>query len=67
MAGTRYQFERLNKNHDRAGFHCGVESLDRYFREQVSQDLRRNMTVPYILVDTADPGSVVGYYTLSSL
>jgi hypothetical protein len=35
----------LGPEHDRAGFSCGVEPLDRYFREQVTQDVRRRATV----------------------
>jgi GNAT superfamily N-acetyltransferase len=42
-----------------------VEALDRYFRERVGQDLRRNLAVAYLLVDT-ESESIIGYYTLSS-
>ena len=38
----------LCAGHDRGGFTCGVEALDRYFREQVSQDVKRRATACYV-------------------
>jgi GNAT superfamily N-acetyltransferase len=61
----RYRTERLTDSHNRAGFSCGVEALDRYFRERAGQDLRRNLAVAYLLTDSQS-GTIVGYYTLSS-
>jgi GNAT superfamily N-acetyltransferase len=55
--------EPLN-SHDRRGFTCGVEALDRYFREQVTQDIRRRMTNCFVAID-AD-GVVAGYYTFAA-
>ena len=66
MADDRYRFEPLGAHHDRADFSCGVETLDRYFRQQAGQDQRRGLAVPYVLVDPAT-GVVAGYYTLSTL
>lgn len=57
--------EALGPNHDRAGFLSGVEPLDRYFREQVTQDVRRRATVCYVAVDR-DTAKVAGYYTLAA-
>ncbi|MEI7556788.1 GNAT family N-acetyltransferase [Candidatus Chlorohelix sp.] len=52
-------------NHDRANFSCGVESLDAYFRKQVTQDMRRRVTSCFVAVD--DEGKrLAGYYTLSA-
>lgn len=65
MSDGSYRFESLGPHHDRAAFTCGVEALDRYFRQQVGQDQRRGLAVPYVLVDTAT-ATVVGYYTLST-
>ena len=36
-----YRIETLTNKHRRDDFSCGVDPLDRYFREQVSQDIRR--------------------------
>jgi len=55
----------LDAGHDRAAFTCGVEALDRYFREQVSQDVKRRATACYVAVEVAT-GRVAGYYTLAA-
>lgn len=56
--------EPLGNAHDRRRFTCGVEALDRYFREQVSQDIRRRLTNCFVALDSA--GDIAGYYTLSA-
>ena len=56
--------EPLASHHDRAGFTCGVESLDRYFQTRASQDARRKANGVFILVDLRAPNDVLGYYTL---
>ena len=65
MTESRYRTEKLAESHERAGFSCGVEALDRYFRERAGQDLRRKLAVPYVLVDLLTD-TIIGYYTLSS-
>lgn len=49
---------------DRSCFCCGVEPLDRYLKQQASQDARRNVAVPFVSL-TAER-RIAGYYTLSS-
>jgi ribosomal protein S18 acetylase RimI-like enzyme len=56
--------ELLGTTHNRRSFTCGVEALDRYFREQVSQDIRRRLSNCFVAVDTA--GEVAGFYTFSA-
>jgi len=59
-------FEPLqSKRHERLGFACGQESLDRYLRERASQDQKRNVASAFVLVDPPSP-QVVAYYTLSA-
>jgi ribosomal protein S18 acetylase RimI-like enzyme len=60
-----FRIEVLGPAHDRAGFSCGVDALDRYFREQVSQDMRRRATACYVAVDEAE-GKIAGFYTLAA-
>jgi ribosomal protein S18 acetylase RimI-like enzyme len=55
----------LDAGHDRISFNCGIEPLDRYFREQVSQDIKRRATACYVAQDIAT-GKVSGYYTLAA-
>lgn len=54
----------LASEHDRAGFNSGSEPLDRYLREQVTQDVRRRVTACFVAL--TDESRVVGYYTLAS-
>jgi hypothetical protein len=50
--------------HDRTNFDSGCEPLDRYFRLQVSQDIRRRVTACFVAL-TPDQ-HIAGYYTLAS-
>lgn len=63
---TDYRVEPLGKHHDRSAFSCGVESLDRYLREQAGQDARKRVAAPFVLCE-GKSAEVVGYYTLSAL
>src|SRR6266436_5838479 len=58
------KIEPLGSHHDRTEFACGVESLDRYFRAQAGQDVRRRANGVFVLVDPHEPNKVLGYYTL---
>lgn len=60
-----FLIEVLGPGHARAEFSSGVEALDRYFREQVTQDVRRRATACYVAVDLAT-SKVAGYYTLAA-
>ncbi len=57
----------LNDAHDRSGFTCGVESLDRYFKSQAGQDVRRKANAVFVLSREAEPARVLGYYTLCAM
>jgi ribosomal protein S18 acetylase RimI-like enzyme len=65
MTAAPFRFEALGEQHDRPSFACGEEALDRYFRQQATQDVRRRVTNCFVIVDVAS-GSVAGYYTLSA-
>ena len=60
-----FRIERLAREHDRASFSCGVADLDRYLREQASQDMRKRATACYVAVDAAS-SVLAGYYTLAA-
>lgn len=60
-----FLIEVLGPSHGRAGFSSGVAALDRYFREQVTQDVRRRATACYVAVDVAR-AKIAGYYTLAA-
>lgn len=60
-----FHIEILGDQHERDTFSCGVEALDRYFLERVTQDIRRRVTACYVAVETKT-GCVAGYYTLAA-
>lgn len=60
-----FVIEVLGSAHSRTEFSSGVEALDRYFREQVTQDVRRRTTICYVAIDVAT-AKVAGYYTLAA-
>lgn len=66
MAAPRpdLRIEALASHHDRDGFSCGIDSLDRYLRTQASQDVRRKANGVFVLVEPDKPHVVLGYYTL---
>lgn len=57
----------LNPLHDRTGFQCGVEALDRYLKKQANQDIRRQISRVFVATKRDIPKAVIGYYTLSTL
>lgn len=54
----------LERHHDRAPFDSGSEPLDRYFRDQVTQDLRRRVTACFVALTRES--RIAGFYTLAS-
>ncbi len=68
MTGSeRFVINSLSPAQDRAGFHSGVESLDRYLKKQAKQDIKRRISRVFVATRIKNPRKVVGYYTLSSL
>lgn len=61
----RFRIEVLDSQHGRENFSCGVEVLDRYFQERVTQDVRRRATACYVTLVT-NTNRVAGYYTLAA-
>ena len=59
----RFRFEPLDKKHDRAAFSCEQERLNKYLKEQASQEIRKRVSAVYVL--TPDGETIAGYYTLS--
>ncbi len=64
VSGEPYLLEPLGKQHDRAGFQCGVESLDVYLKTRASQDMRRKANAVFVLVPRETPNRIAGYFTL---
>jgi ribosomal protein S18 acetylase RimI-like enzyme len=62
---VRFTIEPLAKAHSRANFMCGNDRIDSYFRETVSQDLKRKYATCFVAREIATD-RVAGFYTLSS-
>ncbi|MBC7944919.1 MAG: GNAT family N-acetyltransferase [Burkholderiales bacterium] len=52
--------------HDREGFDCGVEPLNRYLRSVASQHRAKGFSTTFVLVDDGCPEHILGYYSLSA-
>jgi ribosomal protein S18 acetylase RimI-like enzyme len=57
--------EPLSSAHDRDEFTCGVFALDRYLREQASQDVRRRVANCFVAIEH-ETRAIAGYYTLAA-
>lgn len=60
-----FRIEPLGDSHDRSSFDSGSEALDRYFKTQASQDLRRRIAICFVAIH-CEKGEVAGYYTLTA-
>lgn len=63
-AGAPFRLVPLAAGHDRAAFDCGAAPLNRYLREQVTQDMRRRVAACFVAL--APDERIAGYYTLAS-
>jgi len=59
-----YRLEPLAKQHNRDGFHCGIDSLDFYLKTLASQDMRRKTNAVFVLAPQDAPSRIGGYFTL---
>lgn len=64
MSRAPFQLALLDAAHDRTTFNSGSDPLDRYLREQVTQDVRRRVSACFVAL--ADRQRIAGYYTLAS-
>jgi ribosomal protein S18 acetylase RimI-like enzyme len=59
-----FKVEVLRADHQHNEFECGDVDLDRYFKTQVTQDVRRHVAHCFVAVNSL--GQVAGYYTLAA-
>ena len=64
MSGALFRVAPLNAAHERDEFRCGSAALDRYLREQVTQDIRRRVAACFVALTGVQ--RIAGYYTLAS-
>jgi GNAT superfamily N-acetyltransferase len=58
--------ESLARHHSRLNFNCAEESLDRYIREQATQNVRRGLARVFVAVLSSEPDRILGFFTLSA-
>jgi hypothetical protein len=56
--------ELLDSKHKRENFSCAHDSLTNYLIHQAGQDMKRNLSVCFVLPD--EDNKVIGYFTLSN-
>jgi GNAT superfamily N-acetyltransferase len=54
----------LEKKYDKSSFDCGYILLDGYIKTQARQDVDRDLSACFVLIDDTD--AIKGYYTLSA-
>jgi len=59
------RIEALSARHDQSRFSSGSAVLDRYFREQASQDVKRRIATCFVAASVREQ-DVAGYYTLAA-
>lgn len=61
------QTVNLKPSHFRKDFNCGNEILDNYLKKQVNQDIKKRLSVCFVIAENDDEKDIVkGYYTLSN-
>ncbi len=56
----------LVTSHDKAAFSCSKDMLDRYLHKQAGQDMKRHLSVVFVLPEEKEGVRIKGYYSLSS-
>lgn len=64
MSAQPFRLVLLDAGHDRQRFESGSARLDRYLREQISQDIRRRVAACFVALTNEQ--RIAGYYTLAS-
>jgi predicted GNAT family N-acyltransferase len=54
------------KQHDRAGFDCGIEVLNQYLKNLAAEHRAKGIATTFVLVDINHPVRILGYYSLSA-
>jgi len=60
-----FNLEPLGEHHDRAGFDCGVEPLNRYLQQIARQHEAKGIAKTYVLVEDGEKNAIAGFFTLT--
>lgn len=63
--GVDWIEEALTRQHDRAGFDCGVPALNEYLHRYARQNHESGGAKTFVAVSPMTPAVVLGYYTIS--
>jgi len=61
-----YSITPLEAGHNRSAFSCGKDMLDNYIAKQAKQDMKRRLSVVFVMTANDNDKEVIGYYTLTS-
>jgi len=64
-AVAEWREEALSRQHDRAGFDCGVPALNEYLRRYARQQHEAGGARTFVAVAPDAPAAILGYYTIS--
>jgi len=59
------KIEPLGSRHDRESFDCGQPDLEDYLRRIARQHADKGVSRTFVLVEDAEPGTVLGFMTLA--
>lgn len=59
------QVTPLTRNHDRAGFDCGVPELNSFLKATARQHNDKGISRTFVLVDDENPKTILGFFTLT--
>lgn len=59
--------ELLSKSHDREGFDCGSDPLNRFLKQTARQHAERGISRTFVLVEDSagEPAPILGYFSLA--
>lgn len=58
----------LTRSHDRSGFNCSDETVDRFLKQSSLQDQKLDLSRTYVLTDgETDATTVIGYFTITPI
>ena len=60
---TRIRKQPLSKQHDRAGFDCGVAALNTFIQKTARRQDERHLVRTTVLVDTDQPKRILAFYS----
>ena len=62
-----FRVEPLDANHDRTGFDCGEEPLNRYLQQIARQHIAKGISQTFVLVEEEArlPKPILGFFTIS--